>query len=156
VTKLVVERSVPRGVAVDAAAIERAIRLLCDGTSLQVRVPLRIGARALLEATYSVECGVSRGRDGAGLNEVVLLTWQPAARVLLPALNATVLSDAGDDGETVVLRLEGTYQPPGRTAGEWFDDVIGSRIAESSARDFLARIADALARTPGTTPVDVR
>jgi hypothetical protein len=148
-TRVVLEEVLLPGTAVaEPGALERAIRAVCRGTMLQVRVPLRLGTTAALEAQYDVRCGTARGIDESRLNDVVIVSWEPAARLALPALHAVVTSDLSEDGRTVVLRLDGSYDPPGRGAGAVFDAAVGKRIAEASARDFLRRV---IAKLTGST-----
>jgi len=146
-TRVVVEDLLPGTAVAEPGALERAIRDVCRGSMLRVRVPLRLGTSAALEAQYDVRCGIARALDESRLNDVVIVSWEPAARSALPALRAVVSSDLSEDGRTVLVRLDGTYDPPGRGAGALFDAAVGKRIAEASARDFLRRIVAELTRS---------
>lgn len=150
-TRILVEEVLPGAAVAESRVLERAIRAVCRGTMLQVRVPLRLGTAAALQAQYDVRCGVARSLDDSRLNDVVIVSWEPAARMALPALHAVVTSDLGEDAHTVVVRLEGTYDPPGRGAGAVFDAAVGKRIAEASARDFLRRVVAELTRSTMAT-----
>jgi hypothetical protein len=98
-TRVVVEELLSGTAVAEPGALERAIRDVCRGTMLRVRVPLRLGTSAALEAQYDVRCGIARGLDVSRLNDVVIVSWEPAARSALPALHAVVTSDLSEDGE---------------------------------------------------------
>jgi hypothetical protein len=143
-TKIVAEEPLPSAAFAAPAAIERAIRAVCRGDSLTVRVPARLGARTEIDLDYDVRCTVTRGPDAAHLNEVVKLVWEPADGVPLPHLRANVTADWDEPGTHAVLRLEGEYEPPGGELGQVFDAEVGKRVADASARDFLSRVVGAL------------
>jgi hypothetical protein len=51
-----------------------------------------------------------------------------------------------DSVETTMLRLDGSYSPPGGAAGRLFDELLGRRISDATAGDFVRRIARDLER----------
>ncbi|GAC1565861.1 MAG: hypothetical protein NVS3B17_23490 [Vulcanimicrobiaceae bacterium] len=72
------------------------------------------------------------------------VTWLPEMSGPYPRFAGT-LSVAGDeDYDSFDLVLEGSYQPPLGAVGVAFDAVVGHRIAQSTARNLLATIADSI------------
>jgi hypothetical protein len=75
---------------------------------------------------------------------------------LFPALDADItLSRDGEDSS--LLTLDGAYRPPLAALGAGLDRVILNRVATSTVRALLARLADAItaeesADTPGLWP----
>jgi len=49
--------------------------------------------------------------------------------------------------QTTMLMLNGSYAPPGGRAGAIFDALLGKRIAQATANDFVRRIAAELERS---------
>jgi hypothetical protein len=83
-------------------------------------------------------------RDGrAGL----ALRWEargPGGR-LFPVLDADLtLTPAGEDA--ALLTLSGAYRPPLGSLGAELDRLLLHRVAEATIRNFLERVATALAR----------
>jgi len=66
---------------------------------------------------------------------------------LFPALDADItLTPAGE--ATVILRLAGSYRPPLGALGAALDMAIMHRVATSTIRAFLNRLAAAIAQPP--------
>jgi hypothetical protein len=130
--------------AADAGALlERAIGVLAGGPSLPLRIPLDAGTvrtGAALEQT--VRFTVGRVKDASGLNDLVAITFEPEGGLVpLPVMHATLAVDPDVDGETSVLSLTGSYDPPGSLLGKAFDESVGFWIARATAHDLARRLA---------------
>jgi hypothetical protein len=84
---------------------------------------------------------------------VLTLRWQATGPggALFPVLDADIrLVPAGD--QAVMLRLDGAYRPPLGIAGSGLDRAILHRVAAATVRDFLGRIAEAIADPGAPAP----
>jgi hypothetical protein len=72
------------------------------------------------------------------------VTWAPAAPGPYPTFTGDLSIESGDDYDSFYLALNGSYEPPLGAFGAAFDAVVGHRIAELSARNLLAMIADSI------------
>ena len=73
------------------------------------------------------------------------LTWSAVgAEMLFPRLNADlVVSHIGSDRTRIIL--DGTYQPPLGSLGKVVDRILLRRVAESTVKSWVDRLADSLA-----------
>jgi hypothetical protein len=72
------------------------------------------------------------------------VTWTPERGGPFPAFSGDLAIENADDYNTFYLVLRGTYAPPLGAVGAAFDAVVGHRIAQSTARNLLATIADSI------------
>ena len=72
------------------------------------------------------------------------VTWAPEAVGPYPTFTGDLAIESGDDYQSFYLALHGTYEPPLGALGAAFDAVVGHRIAEMTARNLLAVIADSI------------
>ena len=108
-----------------------------DGVSrLRLRVPLDGPLSQGLYLDREVRVEAWRDRDDQNLNDLIRITWAPEGRVIFPKFVGTLVV-WGDDASLSYVELDGAYSSPLGTAGEIFDEAIGHRIAESTAREFL-------------------
>jgi len=87
--------------------------------------------------------------DSAG----VALRWEatgPGGR-LLPALDADLRLTAAGEHATL-LTVSGVYRPPLGTLGARLDRAILRRVAASTVRTFINRVADAITRPSTAAP----
>jgi hypothetical protein len=111
-----------------------------DGEALYFRVgPSWEGVR--VSRKVQVSLGPPRNRGEA---IVVPISWQAStAPGLFPTLDAD-LEVASTDAEHCLLTLTGSYEPPLGELGRQLDRILLHRIALSTARSFLDRVADRL------------
>lgn len=72
------------------------------------------------------------------------VTWLPEKSGPYPAFSGELVIENADDYSSFYLVLKGTYEPPLGAVGAAFDAIVGHRIAESTARNLLATIADSI------------
>jgi hypothetical protein len=72
------------------------------------------------------------------------VTWAPEVAGPYPTFTGDLAIESGDDYQSFYLVLTGSYEPPLGALGAAFDAVVGHRIAESTARNLLATIADSI------------
>ncbi|MBV8600778.1 MAG: hypothetical protein JO359_04350 [Candidatus Eremiobacteraeota bacterium] len=93
---------------------------------------------------FSVEHDVTatfRRERGPSETIVFALHWESADGGPFPIFDGTLTVAQDEDYGTCRLILEGSYTPPGWVAGAVFDAVVGSKIAEATARELLARMS---------------
>jgi hypothetical protein len=71
--------------------------------------------------------------------EGVALAWRPSWRGF-PSFGGTLSVRAA--GTKTVLVLEGSYEPPGGSAGRLFDWVVGRKLAARTMDAFLDQLAN--------------
>lgn len=111
-----------------------------DGVArLRLRVPITGQERGLcVDREVWVEAW--RDRDDLKLNELIRVTWTPEGKVAFPKFSGTLVVSGDGDPSRSHVELDGTYEPPLGAAGESFDAVIGRKLAESTAREFLEEV----------------
>ncbi len=72
------------------------------------------------------------------------VNWTPERSGPYPTFNGDLAIENADDYHSFYLVLKGTYEPPLGVLGAAFDAVVGHRIAELTARNLLATIADSI------------
>ncbi len=144
--------------AVECAASEAEARLDAYFESLRspdgvarkrLRVPVGGFSPALGLSLYrEVRVEVARGRDEQNLNDLTRIRWTPEGKAIFPKFEGTLVVWAGHDGTSSRLEIDGDYLPPFGVAGQVFDEVIGHRIAESTAHEFLKDVKRAIEMPP--------
>lgn len=118
-----------------------------DGESLLVRLGPIGGARG-----PGMELRVRLGECTPRGDAVsVPIRWEAAhLPVLFPVLDGALeLAPLGEE-QTRVL-LQASYRPPLDGVGRWFDGAVLHRVAESTVRSFLLRLADGIAGSADQT-----
>jgi hypothetical protein len=72
------------------------------------------------------------------------VSWAPEHAGPYPTFTGDLAIESGDDYHSFYLVLDGTYEPPLGAVGAAFDAIVGHRIAEMTARNLLATIADSI------------
>jgi len=72
------------------------------------------------------------------------VTWAPEHAGPYPTFSGDLAIENADDYQSFYLVLDGNYEPPLGAVGAAFDAVVGHRIAELTARNLLATIADSI------------
>ncbi len=121
-----------------------------DGVArIRLRVPVGGSAAVLgLSLDREVRVEATRTCDQRHPNEVVRITWRPEGKAVFPQFEGTLAARAADESGSCYIALEGGYLPPFGVAGQVFDEVIGRRIAESTAREFLKDVKRAIESPP--------
>ncbi|MBV8345086.1 MAG: hypothetical protein JO190_08875 [Candidatus Eremiobacteraeota bacterium] len=117
-----------------------------DGVArMRLRVPMTGSSSALgLSLDREVRVEAARGRDEENLNDVTRIRWSPEGKAIFPKFEGKLVVWAGDDSASSRIEIDGDYLPPFGAAGQVFDEAIGHRIAESTAREFLKDIKRAI------------
>ena len=143
--------AVPCPIAEAESRVERffALRRGSDGTS---RLELRItfdtkGPLEGLALEHDVLVTAVLAKDDQNLNNVIRIRWEPTAGAF-PSFNGTIVAWAEHDPQTTFLELDGSYEPPGGSAGAFFDESIGNAIARQTARTLLRDIAENIGERP--------
>lgn len=114
-----------------------AARQDADGLT---RMHLRVPMDGTLSLDREVRVEARAGRDEDNLNNVVRIAWEPEETVIFPRFEGVLLAWGEDDPQHSFIELRGHYTPPLGAAGQVFDDVIGYKIAQTTAREFLRDI----------------
>lgn len=111
-----------------------------NGTAkMRLRVPIAPPASGLrISLSREVQITARRTRDDENLDDLIHITWQPEGRSVLPTFEGTLIVRSEEDAGRSYIELDGYYTPPFDGTGALFDEVIGHRIAQSTAREFLA------------------
>lgn len=114
-----------------------------DGT---ISIPLQVdlgefGVPGGLRLARAVTVHVQKRRDAQNLNDEIAIRWEPGDGGPFPSLNASLIAWSETPDRTLV-ELRGTYEPPLGVAGRLFDDAVGHRIAQHTARAFLSTLAE--------------
>jgi hypothetical protein len=80
--------------------------------------------------------------DEGRVHNAMLIEWTAGTR-LFPQFHGTLRLRI-DTVESTLLTLEGSYRPPFGPAGLAFDRLLGRRIARSTMRELLERLALAM------------
>jgi hypothetical protein len=113
-----------------------------EAAELRLRVGPEIWGRQVIGKAVSVELGATRVR---GDRLVIALRWEGTgtAGAIFPDLDADLELAPLGPGATQVT-LQGRYQPPVPVIGPGMDRLVLHRLAQSSIRAFLRRLAEAL------------
>jgi len=115
-----------------------------DGEELQARVGVG-GKRPFIAKTVTLQVG----RPVRSPNQTTIpLSWKATgAAGLFPQMNAD-LTVARLGPEMAQLGFSGSYEAPGGPIGQAIDEALLHRIAESSVKGFVDRIAEAIDEGP--------
>jgi len=111
-----------------------------DGEELRARVGIG-GKRPVIAKTVTLDVGrPTRSPD----QTTIPLSWKATgAPALFPVMNAD-LTIARLGPEMAQLGFSGSYEAPGGPVGQAIDEALLHRIAESSVKMFVDRIAEAV------------
>lgn len=128
-----------------AQAADLVERFFVGGTPESGLVTLRLSAPGAGLGIDSFAVGhdvVASFRRRKGSDEAIVfdLHWESADGGPFPVFDGTLTVAEDETYETCRLILEGSYTPPGSVAGSVFDAVLGSRIADATAKELLERI----------------
>lgn len=112
---------------------------------LRLRVPVEDLSGPLgISIDREVRVEARRARDDENLNDLIRISWGPEGKTILPSFSGTLIV-WGETGKNMsYIELDGAYTPPLGAAGQAFDETIGHRIAESTAREFLKDLKRAI------------
>ncbi len=115
-----------------------------SGSDGKIRLSLRTpsdaaGMPGLLNLERDVVVTITR--DVVRGASIMRIGWEPQDGGPFPKFAGTLGIRA--DGIESSVALEGTYVPPGGAVGWLFDEAVGLRIAQATARDLLGRLRDA-------------
>jgi hypothetical protein len=127
----------PREAETRMAQFFQARRGPQDALRLHLRVPMGGTDSSRYAFDREVRVTLRLARDESGLNDVLHIAWQPEGTSMLPKFDGTLIVGADSDARHSVLELRGNYVPPMGAAGQLFDEAIGHRIAQSTARELL-------------------
>lgn len=144
ITRIVVERIARCPFSV---AHEYARDFLRDAErAIDVRVPLRdfiYGGRGHVRKPVKLIFALHPDdTEGGRIHDAMLIEWRAGTR-LFPDFHGTLRLRIASV-ETTRLTFEGAYRTPFGRFGRAFDLIVGRRLAESTMRDLLGRIAAAL------------
>jgi hypothetical protein len=131
------QTSVRGAVAETKARLEAyfASRRGLDGIArLRLRVPVSGPAQGLF-SDRDVRIEAWLDREDQNLNDLIRITWTPEGSVVFPKFAGTLV--VRGEPNVSYIELDGDYKPPTGAAGEVFDETIGHRIAQATAREFL-------------------
>jgi hypothetical protein len=100
----------------------------------------KLQVKSLGSSTASVEVQYSLLFDWTSITphrDGVAFAWRPGWRGF-PSFGAT-LTVQGADKETELI-LEGSYDPPGGLLGQFFDRIVGRKLAGRTMDEFLAQL----------------
>ena len=133
-----VERSVKQA----QAALEQFFRSLeaPDGVAhLRLRVPMRLPAKQYgLSIDREVRIEARPVRNPGHNAEVMEISWEPEGTAIFPRFDGRLFLTGFGNAALSYVELDGYYTPPFGAAGQVFDATIGQRIAQATAREFLA------------------
>lgn len=124
------------------AALERFFGSLkaSDGVSrLRLRVPVGVLAKQYgISIDREVRIEARPVRDPSPDAEVMEISWVPEGTGIFPRFDGRLFITGFGDATMSYVELDGYYTPPFGAAGQIFDATIGQRIAQATAREFLA------------------
>lgn len=115
-----------------------------DGEELRARVGVG-GKRGVIAKTVTLDVGRPvRTRD----QTTIPLSWTATgAPGLFPQMSAD-LTVARVGPDMAHLGFSGSYEPPGGPVGQIIDEALLHRIAESSVKGFVDRVAESVGGAP--------
>jgi hypothetical protein len=116
-----------------------------DGEELRARVGVG-GKRSVIAKTVTLDVG--RPVRTAHQTTVPLSWKATGAPGIFPQMNAD-LTVARLGPDMAQLGFSGSYEPPGGPVGQAIDEALLHRIAESSVKGFVDRIAEAVDQGTG-------
>jgi len=124
--------------------LREALEAAADGKTVQtlaLTAPLTF-VPGTLEKNVLVR--YERGRDPLHFDEPWNVYWTPQNGGPYPDFAGEITVRADESYRGAVLELTGDYAPPFGPVGRAFDMVLGTKIAASTARSLLRRIADTM------------
>jgi hypothetical protein len=109
---------------------------------VRLRVPIDGPVGVSIDREVRVEA--RRARDDENLNDLIRISWSPEGRTVLPSFSGTLIVWGETGKKLSYIEIDGTYTPPLGEAGQVFDETIGRRIAEKTAREFLKDLKRAI------------
>ena len=106
---------------------------------MTLRLPL-----ASFDIAKDVVVAVEAGSDPMHFDQPWKLRWSPLGGGPFPDFEGEITVRAGEDYQPSRLEVRGTYRPPGGALGDIFDTALGRRIAMTTARALLLKIAHAM------------
>lgn len=94
-----------------------------------------------LEFAKAVSIEYAHSADPMAFDEPWRVRWTPQGGVY-PSFDGELAVRADESYRNCILELRGTYVPPAGAVGRVFDAAIGKKIAEDTARNLLAEIAE--------------
>lgn len=141
------EAVVGRRLATAQAWLGRLASAAADDTETQL---VRLGPSSSLGDLLAREVRVRLGRPSSqGEGVVVPLRWEDARRPsLFPVLDGNLeVASLGAGRSRIVLNA--SYRPPFDGVGRAIDQALLHRVAESTVRAFLRKVAETLQDWPG-------
>jgi hypothetical protein len=111
--------------------------------SLRAEVPVPGSKTTMKFERTAIATLVPRHKPGEMMPHYAV-TWAPERAGPYPTFSGDLAIESADDYNSFYLVLTGTYDPPLGAVGAAFDAVVGHRIAENTARNLLAMIADSV------------
>lgn len=110
-----------------------------------LRVPSAISHDFLgLSLSREVRIEAQPARTSRDLSGTIEINWAPEGKTVLPTFRGTLIVRLDIENDRSSIELDGTYVPPLDGAGHIFDRAIGHRIAQSTAREFLKDLRQAV------------
>ncbi len=139
---------VERSVKQTHAALDQFFSSLeaSDGVArLRLRVPMRLPAKQYgLSIDREVRIEVRPVRNPGHDAEVMDISWAPEGTAIFPRFEGRLFVTGFGNAAMSYVELDGYYTPPFGAAGQIFDATIGQRIAQTTAREFLADLKAAI------------
>jgi hypothetical protein len=109
---------------------------------------LVVPAPAGREVARVVTAATTRVPGTANYTSRYVISWKSGIieRIPTPGFLGTLTLGAGETYRETMLELTGTYDPPGGIVGDFFDGVVGCRIAHASMNSLLDEVGRALHR----------
>lgn len=109
-----------------------------------MRLPLRLP----LGLDREVYVDIRVDRDDQNLNDLIRVSWKADDDFPFPSFAGTLVTWAEGNPKVTFIELDGTYVAPLGQAGALFDEALGRRIAQRTAKDLLGQIATGIADAP--------
>lgn len=122
--------------------LARVHQYLHDAFAAAAETPKRLELRAHLIADIELSKAVLISYtplDDAP--DAWLVTWEPESGGVFPSFEGRLSARYHAADEKTILDLDGEYEPPLGTAGAAFDKVLGHRLANDTAHEFLMDLA---------------
>ncbi len=104
------------------------------------RMRLRVPMDDMVALEREVRFEAHQTRDEQNLNNLIRIAWQPEGSVMFPRFEGTLVVWGEEDPAQSFIELAGHYTPPLGAAGQIFDEIIGFKIAQTTAQQFLTEI----------------
>ncbi|MGB6517583.1 MAG: hypothetical protein WBE79_03650 [Candidatus Cybelea sp.] len=117
-----------------------------DGVArLRLSVPIRMPVKQYgVSIDREVRIEARPVRNPALDAEIMEISWVPEGTAIFPRFDGKLFLTGFGNAEVSYVELDGYYTPPFGAAGQVFDATIGQRIAQTTAREFLADLKAAI------------